>query len=152
MNTSQPLTFREAASALGMSDKTGRALRDRVLAREAQTGERIATRLGGKKRPKMQITLSALYTHLPELKPHRTNDDMSRSVRAYITAIEERIAEVTADKVQELVMPHFAEDRKRLVDIEDAVDALKSEDTKTLGLVEELSKLVAALSGARKAS
>jgi hypothetical protein len=152
LNTNEPLTFREAAIALGQEDDTGRSLRAMVLAREKQTGERIATRLGGEKRPKMQVTLSAIYTHLPELKPQRTHEDMSKSVRAYITAIEDRIADVAAEKIQELVMPHFKADRKRLTDLEDATDKLAEEDTKTLGLVEELSRLVAALTGAKKAS
>jgi hypothetical protein len=151
-STTDALSFRKAAEALKHSDRTGRALRALVLAREQQTGQRIATRMRGAKRPKMQITLSAIYAHLPELKPHRTNDDMTRSVRAYIDAIEERISEVAADKVQELVMPHFNADRRRLTQLETDSDALRKQDTDTLELVEDLSRQVATLTGAKKAS
>jgi hypothetical protein len=150
----EPLSFRAAAVALKQKDATGRALKAIVLQREQALGIQIATRINqpDSARPHLRVTLGALYQHCPEFKPPRTSEDMTKSVRAYITAIEDRIAEVTADKVQELVMPHFHADRRRLADLESATDALKAEDKNTLGLVEELSALVAALTGAKKAS
>lgn len=150
----EPLSFRAAAIALKQKDATGRGLKAIVLQREQALGVQIATRINqpDTARPHLRITLGAIYQYCPEFKPPRTSEDMSKSVRAYITAIEDRIAEVTADKVQELVMPHFRADRRRLAGLETATEELKAEDKKTLGLIEELSALVAALAGAKKAS
>ncbi len=148
-SATEPLSFRAAAEALKQKDTTGRALKAIVLQREKELSLQIATRLAGKKQPKMRVTLSAIYQHCPEFKPLRTSEDLTKSVRAYIAAIEDRISEVTADKVQELVMPHFREDRRRLSKLEAETEELKAEDQKTLGLVEEISKLVAVLSGAK---
>ncbi len=152
--TTDPLSFRAAAEALKQKDRTGRALKAVVLQREQELGAQIATRINSpdSTRPHLRVTLSALYGHFPEFKPQRTAEDMTKSVRAYITAIEDRIAEVTADKVQEIVMPHFHADRRRLSALESETEELQAEDKKTLGLVEELAQLVAVLTGAKKAS
>jgi hypothetical protein len=153
-STTEPLTFRAAAAALKQKDHTGRALKTIVLQRERELGLQIATRLNEpeSRRPHLRVTLSAIYQHCPEFKPPRTSEDMAKSVRAYITAIEDRISEVAAEKLQELMMPHFHADRRRLSDLEDDTKTLKTEGEKTLSLVEELSKLVAVLTGAKKAS
>ncbi|HKY40656.1 MAG TPA: hypothetical protein VJN18_32195 [Polyangiaceae bacterium] len=142
-----PLSFRQAAEALEQQDKTGRGLKAMVLAREAQTSTTIATRLRGKKQPKMRVTLSALYEHLPELRPHRTPGQIKRNIRDYIEAIDERIAEVTAGKVQELVQPQIAELRKRIDSV--GRDA-ETKNQEALELIEDLAKQLSALLGAAK--
>lgn len=143
-SNSEPLSFRAAAEALKQKDQTGRALKAIVLKREQDIGIQIATRLGESKKPHLRVTLSALFQYCPEFKPHRTNDDMTRSVRAYIDAIEERISEVAADKVQEIVMPHFREDRRRITQVE-------NDQRETLELVNDLAAQVAGAVGAKKA-
>lgn len=142
--TTQPLSFRAAAEVLKQDDKTGRALKTVVLQREEELGIQIATRLGDSKKQHLRITLSALYKHCPEFRPHRTNNDMERSVRAYISAIEERISEVAADEVQKLVMPRFR-------DVERQLDEMREQDARTLGLVEGLAAQVAGAVGVKKA-
>lgn len=139
-----PISFRAAAEALQHPDRSGRALKAMVLKREAESGDQIARRLAGKKQPKMRVTLTALYFHFPEFKPPRTGTEVLKSARAYVEAIDARISEVTASKVQELVMPMFREDRKRL-------DKLESDSEETAETVESLARQVAAITGAKKA-
>lgn len=144
VSTTQPLSFRAAAEFLQQDDRTGRALKTVVMQREEELGIQIATRLGESKKPHVRITLSALYKHCPEFRPHRTNNDMERSVRAYISAIEERISEVAADEVQKLVMPRFREVQARLRELEE-------QDARTLELVEGVAAQVAGAVGAKRA-
>lgn len=139
-----PISFRAAAEALQQPDRSGRALKAMVLKREGETGDQIARRLAGKKQPKMRVTLTALYFHFPEFKPPRTSTEVLKSTRAYVEAIDARISEVTAAKVQELVMPMFREDRKRL-------DELETTSGETVDAVEDLARQLATITGAKKA-
>ena len=139
-----PLSFRAAAEALNQPDRTGRALKALVLKREQETGAPIAHRLGGQKQPKMRVTLASLYLIFPDLKPARAPDEITKSIRSYVTAIDHRIAEIAGEKVQELVMPQFREDRARL-------DQLELSRDQTLLLVEQISKQLAFVTGAKKA-
>lgn len=135
-----PLTFRRAAEALGQEDASGRALKAMVLAREAQIGKPIASRMAGKKQPKMKVTLSAIYEHLPELREHKTGEQMMRQIRGYVSAIDDRITERAGEVVQELVMPHFRDDRRR-------IGVLETEGGELKELVLHLSRQVADLAG-----
>ena len=76
---SELLRLDRAAANLGWTDTSRRrqhgatrraeVLRDAILAREAETGLRIALRRGGKVRSVMLVTMHALREHLPELFP-----------------------------------------------------------------------------------
>ncbi len=142
-----PLTFRRAAEVLNQDDKTGRALRALVLAREAETGKRIATRLGGQLRPKMKVTLTALFQYLPELRAPKTEDQMMRQIRGYVEAIDDRIKERATEAVQSLVMPHFEDDRRRIASLEQTGEELQASSASLKGLVLKLSEQVAGLVG-----
>lgn len=77
----QELTFREAASLLErVNDPDGRKLKLLVLAREKQTGRRIAIRLGGEKAPKLRVTLSAIRRAFPDLRAAH-EDGLALSLR-----------------------------------------------------------------------
>lgn len=93
------LTFREAAAALGRKDDpTGRKLRELVLARERQTGKRIAIRLAGPKRPKLRVTLGALYRAFPEARASRT-DALARDLRRYVDELDARVRQIVRDEL-----------------------------------------------------
>jgi hypothetical protein len=97
----QEMSFREAAHRLNRRrDSRGRALRAMVLARERQTGKKIAIRLNGEKEPKLRITIGALYRYFPELQPARV-DDIARLVRPMLDRTLERASERTRSVVQE---------------------------------------------------
>lgn len=113
------LTFREAAEALGwvddgatdaQRDAAARRLRWAVMAREKQTGQRIATRLGarGDRQPKTRITLGALSRHLPELQPPKAVE-LQTNLRAYLAELDDRIGELAAEEITRLVEPQIRE-------------------------------------------
>ncbi len=113
------LTFREAAEALGwvddgatdaQRDAAGRRLRWAVMAREQQTGKRIATRLGvrGDRQPKARITLGALSRHLPELQPPKAVE-LRSNFDAYLASIDDKIGELAAEEITRLVEPQIRE-------------------------------------------
>jgi hypothetical protein len=86
----QELSFSQAAAELQREkDPIGRKLRNLVMARERETGKRIAIRLSSGKEPKLRITIGAIYRHLPELRPARV-DDLARLVRPMLERQEER--------------------------------------------------------------
>jgi len=103
----QELTFREAAQKLNRRrDSRGRALRAMVLAREKQTGKKIAIRLGGAVEPKMRITIGALYRAFPELMPARV-DDIARLVRPMLDRERARTLSVVQQEIREKVDPRL---------------------------------------------
>lgn len=117
--SSRLLTWPEAAAALGWTEDgategqrtaAGRRLRWAVIAREKQTGTRIATRLGarGQRQPKTRISLSALAQHMPELKPSKP-DQLAASFRQYIADLDDRIGEIAAEEITRLVEPQIRE-------------------------------------------
>lgn len=119
------LTWREATTALGWTDggteAAGRRLRDKVLAREAQTGRQIATRsLGARPKP-MWVTMSAIMRHMPELRRSRV-DSLSKALAEYNAESDKRIARAIESKLAESVEPRLEElwqrDEKLAVEVE----------------------------------
>lgn len=119
------LTWREATSALGWIDGGTRAasrrLRDKVLAREAQTGKQIATRDKGQ-RP-MWVTLSAIMRHMPELRRSRV-DSLSKALAEYNVEADKRIASAIESKLAESVEPRLEELWQRDEKLAEEVEAI----------------------------
>jgi hypothetical protein len=141
---SRLLTWPEAAVAAGQVQQgageaeleaAGRRLRDAVMAREAATKSRIATRLRGRKRPKTRITLTALYQAMPELKRSKA-DKLLDDFKAYLADIDEHIDERAAEQVQLLVQPQIRE--------------LRQADRELQGRLTELARRVATMARGRR--
>jgi hypothetical protein len=85
------MTFKEAARRLGRErDSEGRGLRRLVLVREKQIGRPIAVRLAGAKRPKLRVTLAALWRAFPEFRETR-HDALARELRGYVGQLDVRV-------------------------------------------------------------
>ena len=107
------LTFREAAAALGRKDDpTGRKLRELVLARERQTGKRIAIRLAGPKRPKLRVTLGALYRAFPEARSAHV-DDLALALRELGERFDDRTRLLVREILDRDVDPRIEKLEKR---------------------------------------
>ena len=135
------LRWPEAAVELGWEPATapqarreaaGRRLRDAVMAAEQQTGQRIATRLRGRRQPKTRITLQALHRHLPELKRNKA-DQLAADFRGYLDAIDEKIADGAAEAVRHLVDPRIRELLKADADLQEKLAALAQRLAASLG-------------------
>jgi len=135
----QELSFSQAAAELQREgDPIGRKLRNLVIARERETGKRIAIRLGGTKEPKLRVTIGSLYRHLPELRPARI-DDLARLVRPMLERQEERLTTRTEnlirEKVDRDVLPRVEKVEKRLELMDRCIrglDALERENLQEL--------------------
>jgi hypothetical protein len=99
-----PLTFADAAHAVGWSDpeakgpraSAGRRLRRLVLRREKEIGHEFAIRdRAGDAR---WVTLGALTRYLPELRPHRL-DSIAAALRPLVEELEARMAKQVAKEV-----------------------------------------------------
>lgn len=103
------MTWDRAAGNLGwMGRGRARRLKRMVFARERETGKRIATRMGTKRKPAYKVSLSALRRHLPELFKSKV-DELEAVVTGYLAGIDERIAGKVADHVDEYVEPRLDE-------------------------------------------
>lgn len=136
----QELSFSRAAAELQREDDPiGRKLRNLVIARERETGTRIAIRLSNGKEPKLRVTIGALYRHLPELRPARV-DDLARLVRPMLERQEERLTARTEIQIQEKVdrdvLPRVEKAEKRLAILEKCIRGLDDLER------EELSRTV----------
>lgn len=118
------LTWNQAAKALGWTGKAaGRRLKRAVLARERQTGKRIATRLGSERRPDYRVTIGAIRRHLPELRPSKV-DDLRERFGEYLASIDTRMSDSIAHHVAEYVEPRLDELWQRDEEIAERVNDL----------------------------
>lgn len=102
------LSLSDAAGRLwGTDDEAAaRRLKYLIYAREDELGgKRIMTRLRGRKRPKLRVTMAAILKDLPELRtPHRRRDDDTRKlVRAMVKAeLDRAIAEIVEPQLKQI--------------------------------------------------
>ncbi len=131
---SQPMTWERAACVLKWDGRhRGRRLKRLVLAREKQTGKRIAIRLGGEQRTVYRVTMSALRKHCRDLFKSKV-DEVADNFKAYFKDLDERIASGVAEHVEEYVEPRLEE--------------LWQRDEKIAEQVSELGRRVAHIAGA----
>ena len=103
----QELTFREAAVALRRSnDPDGRRLKKLVIARERQTGKRIAVRLGGPKSPKLRVALGALYRAFPELRASHA-DNVAEAMATVVDRIDARTEKLIHKFIERRIEPRL---------------------------------------------
>ncbi|HTJ17808.1 MAG TPA: hypothetical protein VL494_13605 [Steroidobacteraceae bacterium] len=128
------LTFRQMARRLGWSDTraSGRKLARLIRAREKETGRRIATTTEGGHR---RITESALTRYLPELRRSKV-DELMGNFRAYLSDIDDRIAEGAAAYIAENVDPQIAE--------------LRADDQKLARMLDELGRRMVLVAGGNR--
>ncbi len=155
------LTWPEAASRLdgwlkadagdNEREAAGRRLRWAVMAREQQTGKRIATRLGLQGEglePKTRITMGALFRHLPELK--RSNpDQLAANFRTYIAELDDRIGELAAEEIERTVQPQIAELHGKVHAAQETADVANANASRALHQIEQLTKRVLLLDDLR---
>lgn len=120
------LSFSEAAAELGRHrDPKGRKLRNMVVARELQTGRKIAIRLGGQKEPKLRITIGAIYRAFPELAPAKI-DDIARLMKPMLDRSEARTRDVVREEIDRDVLPRIVYLEKQGEILDRAITDLRS--------------------------
>lgn len=126
MKSEEPLTFRQAACAIGWGNSEAAAVRLRRVVRsfEARTGRSVAFALNpDTRRPKHKLTLSRLFVCIPDLAKQKV-DRVADEVRHMLdTTVEQRIGEALASKVE----PRLKELWDRDLALEERLDALKEE-------------------------
>lgn len=107
------LTWKKATVQLAWKDggtpAAGRRLKRAVLAREAETGKQIATRLkrDGQRIP-LRITMSAIMRWLPELRRSRV-DSLSAALAEYRAETGKLLREMISGQIAEHVEPRLDE-------------------------------------------
>ena len=139
MKGEELLTMGAAQRALGLKwESRGRRLLRHVLAKETETGQRIAqrvtTRGSGRKRH-LRVSLSSLRRHCPELFPSAV-DELQRGFRTYLSEIDERVATITDERIAATVEPRL--------------DELWERDEKIARSVKDLAVRVKSLAGVLK--
>jgi hypothetical protein len=121
----QEMSFSRAAQELQrQDDPIGRKLRNLVMARERQTGKKIAIRLSEGVEPKLRVTIGAIYRALPELRPARV-DDLARLVKPMLERQEARTRVLVQEEIDKSVMPRLGKVEKKAASIERCLKELK---------------------------
>lgn len=114
----QEMSFSRAAAELNrQDDPIGRKLRNLVIMRERESGQRIAIRLSSGKEPKLRVTIGALYRHLPELRPAQIGD-LAKLMRPMLEKAEARTRVVVQEEIDKTVSPRLERLEKRATEIE----------------------------------
>jgi hypothetical protein len=129
----QELSFSQAAAELQrQNDPLGRKLRNLVMARERQTGQRIAIRLSEGREPKLRVTIGAIYRALPELRPARV-DDLARLVKPMLDRQEVRTRALIREEIDQTVTPRLEMVEKKATAIEKCLRTLQRLGRQELG-------------------
>lgn len=129
----QLLTLDQAAAKLGWEGKWRRLRLKRMLfARERQTKRQVLTRLGSLKKPAYRVTWSALRKYTPELFKSKVQE-LEDNFRGYLSNIDDRIAEKTAEHVALHVEPRLQELWDRDEKIATQLDELGRRVTRLFG-------------------
>jgi LPS O-antigen subunit length determinant protein (WzzB/FepE family) len=127
------LTLDQAAQQLHWEGRgRSRRLKRLLFARERQTKKRIMTRLGGDRRARYRITLSALRRYCPELFKSKVQE-LQDNLKGFLKSIDDRIADGVAEHVTTEVEPRLQE--------------LWERDEQLAGNIQEVARRVEQLSG-----
>jgi hypothetical protein len=109
----QEMSFSRAAAVLNRDDDPlGRKLRNMVIRKERETGQRIAIRLSDGPEPKLRICIGALYRHLPELRPAQVGD-LARLMKPMLDKADARTRTVVQEEIKRGILPRLERVEKK---------------------------------------